>query len=172
MVKRIVWFFIISIACISCDSPQKMNYYLGVWNLGKIVNEKYASTLTLNGKHYKVSDGYIVITTGKKYMGAIYDISENLRITEISGKYPIFNLKVVLIDVEIENNNEVEKKYFGIIKVHFVNQNKIWFENALSKELDNLLKAQHFNIRFGPDKIYYRAEQISKTLSMDPNILQ
>lgn len=171
MIKKIVILNLIMIFFISCEK-QKCDVLCGVWNKGKLTDEKNAYTIPDYKKNYKVQSGFIVIEKDEKYLGIIYDLSENLYITEIEDKYPEYKLKVKLVDFGLENNKKIEIYYTGIVIVHFIDKNTIWFENQLGEELDNILKLRHFRLKFGPDKIFYRAEQVEKAIPKNKGELE
>lgn len=162
---------IMLVLLLSCEKSDSGEALLGIWNNGKITNDKYY-TIPDYEKHYKVIDGYIVIEKDKKYKGVIYDLSETLYITSIGGKYPIYNLSVMASYMGLENGIQIEKWRYGTIIVHFIDKNTIWFENNLSQELNYLLEIRHFSLNFGIQKLFYRAEQVDKPIHRDPSELQ
>ena len=163
-IKRIYIIILCSILFLGCEKQKSVNILLGIWNFGKITDKHHPYTLLFNEKLYITKDGYLVFNKDTEYQGVIYDISENIYITEITGEYPTYKLIIKLIDLYYKNNKKIEKTYSGAVIVHFIDKNTIWFENLLSAELTNLLKIRYFSMEFGPDKLFYRAEQTDKPI--------
>jgi uncharacterized lipoprotein NlpE involved in copper resistance len=172
MKKKIIILSLLFLVLLGCENSKEQEVLCGIWNQGKITNDKFAYTIPDYEKHYKVNDGYIVIERSQKYKGVIYDLSENLFITEINGKYPTLSLSVKASYMGFENNVQVEKWRYGKIVVHFKDNNTIWFENELSEELNHLLKIRHFSLKFGPEKIFYKAEQVEKPIPKNKGELE
>lgn len=172
MLKRLLIFCLIIISMLSCEKKDDPLLLWGIWNIKKITNENNAYSIVFDGKNYRVIDSYVVITKDKKNVGIIRDISERLIITKIDGKYPVYNLSVELIDKYNIDNKQIEKKYFGNIIVHFINDKEIWFENGLNEDLYKLIKSRYFSIEFGSNNIFYRAEQIDKPIHRDSDQLE
>ncbi len=168
--KKLILILLITI--IGCENLKEQDALCGIWNQGKITSDKFAYTIPDYDKNYKVRDGYIVIEKSQKHKGIIYDLSENLFITDVNGKFPKLYLNVKASYMGFENNAQVEKWRYGKIIVHFIDNNTIWFENALSEELNHLLKVRHFSLDFGSDKIFYRAEQVEKSIPKNKGELE
>ncbi len=167
IMKRILTIIICSIFLLSCEKENNIDMLLGIWNFGKIKKTDHPYTLKFNNKLYITVDGYLVFKKDKEYKGVIFDTVDNVYITQITGIYPVLVLNVQASYSDLIEGNRIKKWHTGSIKIHFIDKNTIWFENLLSAELTSLLKNRYFSIEFGPDKLFYRAEQSDKPLPVE-----
>ena len=143
----------------------------GYWNIRKVTKEnKYAHTVRgydyikqTAGNHYLVESGWIQIDKGSTYK-RFANKTDSLMIMHIAGKYPIYFLDVKANYEDYINDEYVTMWHYGTILVHFIDENSFWLENRMTKEL---AQVNSCGLRFGSDKIYYRAEQVDEMVKGD-----
>ena len=153
----------------SCYASTKDHFLWGVWiPVKKETTFQYMNANTSIGL-FKGTYNSIYILPDKidnEGYGIIHDLGNDLRITYLDEKYPIWILKVkhsIRVGTD-KRGNEIRKWITGEIIVHFVNENEIWFENNLSPELSNIIKKRANWILFGQENTYWRAERLTKPI--------
>lgn len=135
------------------------NMLWGVWHRNGTEKEEIPTSFGV----FEARGSWLVIHPERE----INDLGYHVSITEIKGDYPLYELHVEC-GLKTEsgyndlNENEKPEWHSGIIGIHFLNENQIWFENKLGDEFTKRIKGMRFSMRFGKENVYYRSERIDK----------
>ena len=155
LVGTLIAFFLVS----SCVGETEIDSILGVWNLGSPRDAVYIAS-THEG---------LFLRTGT-FLKIDRDSNGEASIVFDGGSYKIVSwsssggeLQLVLeytTTIEDSKGNWNDVKLRGVVEVHIVNSNRIWFLVCLQNKItDSRFPQSDFS---GPAKVYWRAKKYPK----------
>ena len=130
----------------------------GVWNIGRVEdNEDDANIVTIGDSKY-----------ARTFEGLIIEKGETSRISYQGGYYTILDYKeldnqTIELSLTYKGRKKINGKWKesiinGIIRVHFIDDDHIWFDIIYGKDTYPGFSTADFK---GKDRIYWRAKKIN-----------
>src|SRR5574344_381503 len=130
----------------------------GVWNIGRVEdNEDDANVVTIGDSKY-----------ARTFEGLIIEKDETSTISYQGGYYTILDYKeldnqTIELSLTYKGQKKINEKWKesiinGIIRVHFIDDDHVWFEIVKCQKTDPDFTTADFK---GKDRIYWRAKKIN-----------